>query len=137
MDYISIYSFTNYIDANIMLGRMKDAGIECWLKNENTTTIMPIWTTAMGGIQLMVEESDVQGATEILQQIKEEKKQFNTCPKCGSHDVEYINSIRKPVNWLSAAVTFLLGDVALMPEQRYHCFNCGCEYKKPEEAEEK
>lgn len=120
-----------------MLGRMKDAGIECWLKNEATTTIMPIWTNAMGGIQLMVEESDVQAATEILQQIKVEKRQANTCPKCGSHDVEYINTMRKPINWLSAALSFFAGDVAVMPEQRYHCFTCGCEYEKKEEPEEK
>lgn len=135
MNYTSLHSFTNYIDANIMLGRMKDAGIECWLKNENTTTIMPIWTTALGGIQLMVEETDVAQATELLQQIRGEKRAANTCPKCGSGEVEYINTIRKPINWLSAAVTFILGDVALMPEQRYHCFTCGCEFKKEEEKE--
>jgi len=136
MNYISVYSFTNYIDANIMLGRMKDASIECWLKNEATTTIMPIWTNAMGGIQLMVEESDVKEATEIIQQIKEEKKQSNTCPKCGSNDVEYINTMRKPVNWLSAALSFLGGDMAVMPEQRYHCFACGHEYEKVDDTEE-
>lgn len=135
MNYVSVYSFTNYIDANIMLGRMKDAGVECWLKNETTTTIMPIWTTALGGIQLMVEQSDLQQASILLQRIKEEKKQATTCPKCGGHDVEFINTMRKPINWLSAAVTFLLGDVALMPEQRYHCFTCGCEFKKAENEE--
>jgi hypothetical protein len=123
-------SFSNYIDAHILLGRMKEEGVDCWLKNEATTTIMPIWTTALGGIQLMVNEEQLQKAAYILKVIEEETKEKVICPKCSSHDVQYINTMRKPVNWLSAAVTFLLGDYAVLPVQRYHCFNCGEEWKK-------
>jgi DNA-directed RNA polymerase subunit RPC12/RpoP len=132
MNFIALKSFTNYIDAHIILGRLKDEGVECWLKNENTTTIMPIWTTATGGIQLMVNGRQLQRATYILKVIEEERKEQIRCPKCSSHDVEYINTIRKPVNWISAAATFLLGDYAIMPEQRYHCFSCGEEWEKSE-----
>ncbi len=127
-------SFTNYIDAHIILGRLKDEGIDCWLRNEATTTIIPIWTTAIGGIQLMVVQEQLQRASVLLQQMAEEKKVNRLCPVCFSHNVEYINSIRRPVNWLSAFVTFILGDFALMPEQRYHCFHCGAEFDKPLEA---
>jgi DNA-directed RNA polymerase subunit RPC12/RpoP len=129
MEFVILKSFTNYVDAHIILGRMKDEGIDCWLKNENTTTIMPIWTTAIGGIQLMVNQLQLQKATYILKVIEEERKEQISCPKCNSNDVEYINTMRKPANWLSAAATFFLGDYAVMPEQRYHCFHCGKEWK--------
>ena len=132
MSYAILQSFTNYVDAHIILGRMQEEGIDCWLKNENTTTIMPIWTTAIGGIQLMVNESQFERASTILQNIIAEKRKNILCPKCGSNEVEYINTMRKPVNWLSAAATFFLGDYAVMPEQRYHCFSCGEEWKESE-----
>lgn len=135
MDFIILKSFTNYIDAHIMLGRMRGEGIDCWLNNENTTTIMPIWTTAIGGIQLMVQEGQLEKASYILKIIEEERKENIACPKCNSIDVEYINTMRKPANWFSAAASFLLGDYAVMPEQRYHCFNCGEEWVTTDPAE--
>jgi len=130
MEFVILKSFANYIDAHIALGRMKEEGINCWLKNEATTTIMPIWTNALGGIQLMVSKVEFQKASGILQSIENERKANMTCPKCNSRNVEYINTIRKPANWLSAAATFFLGDYAVMPEQRYHCFTCGEEWKE-------
>jgi transposase-like protein len=90
---------------------------------------MPIWTTAIGGIQLMVNEDQSQRAGDLLKKFEAEKKKVTKCPECGSEDVEYINTMRKPVNWLSAAITFLAGDIAVMPEQRYHCFSCKSEWK--------
>ena len=134
MEFVVLQSFTNYIDAHILLGRLKNEGIHCWLKNEATATIIPIWNNALGGIQLMVQKDQLQKATAVLTAIKEERKSHLICPQCSSHDIEYINTMRKPVNWLSAAITFLLGDYALMPEQCYHCFHCGAEFEKPVEA---
>ena len=133
MDFVVLKSFTNYIDAHIVLGRMQEEGMDCWLNNENTTTIMPIWTTAIGGIQLMVQREQLERASDILKVIEEERKENISCPKCNSRDVEYINTIRKPINWFSAAVSFLFGNYAVMPEQRYHCFKCGEEWKESEE----
>jgi DNA-directed RNA polymerase subunit RPC12/RpoP len=134
-EFVVLKSFTNYIEAHIILGRMKDEGLDCWLKNENTTTIMPIWTTALGGIQLMVNKAQAQKAAYVLKVIDNERKEQTSCPRCNSRDVEYINTMRKPVNWLSAAVSFFLGDYAVMPEQRYHCFACGNEWEEKEATE--
>lgn len=134
MSFIPVQSFSNYIDAHIVLGRLKDGGIDCWLRNEATTTIIPIWTTAIGGIELMVKKEQLQRAGVMLQNMEDEKKSNRLCPKCFSHNVAYINTMRKPMNWLSAIVTFFLGDIALMPEQQYHCFHCHTEFEKPLEA---
>ena len=132
MEFVILKSFSNYMDAHIIMGRMKEEGIHCWLKNENSITIIPIWTNALGGIQLMVNAAQQKKATYILHEIEEERKEAMACPKCFSRDVEYINTMRKPVNWLSAATSFLLGDYAIMPEQRYHCFHCGEEWEGSE-----
>ena len=56
MKYVPVWSYDNYVPAHIAMGRLKEEGIECWLKDENTVTIDPILANAVGGIKLMVEE---------------------------------------------------------------------------------
>lgn len=129
MEFAVLKSFSNYVDAHILLGRMQDEGIRCWLRNENTNTIMPIWSTAIGGIQLMVARDQLEEAGAVLAAMDRERRARVRCPRCSGSNVEFINTMRKPVNWFSAAATFLLGDYAVMPEQRFHCFDCGEEWK--------
>lgn len=131
MEPVILKSFTNYVDAHIALGRLQAEGIRVWLRNENTSTVMPIWNNAIGGIQLVTDQRQGKEAMRILKEMEAERKKSIACPHCKSSNVEYINSARKPANWASAAVTVFLGDVALMPEQRYHCFDCGKEYLTP------
>lgn len=133
MEFSILKSFANYMDAHIVMGRLQDEGIDCWLKNESTVTIMPIWNNALGGIQLMVKNEQLDEATAVLKAMERERRAQISCPKCSSQNVEYINTMRKPINWLSAAVTFFLGDVAVMPEQRYHCFACGEEWEEKDD----
>jgi hypothetical protein len=71
MQFVVLQSYTNYIDANIIMGRLQEEGINCWLKDENTFTIAPVLSSAFGGIKLMVAETQVQRALEILNAPKE------------------------------------------------------------------
>jgi predicted RNA-binding Zn-ribbon protein involved in translation (DUF1610 family) len=127
MDFISLQNFTNYIDAHIVLGKLEGAGIDCWLKDENTVNLMPIWTNAVGGIKLMVAEAQAQQARELSQEIEQERKSHFRCPKCGSNNIELVSTPRKPSNWLTAIISASLGSYAIAPDKVYHCFNCGHE----------
>ena len=64
--FIEIRAYDNYIYAHIVLGRLQDAGIICHLKDEFTVTIDPLLSPALGGIKIMVAESQVARAEEIL-----------------------------------------------------------------------
>ena len=128
MNFIPVNSYTNYIDANIVLGRLQNEGIDCWLKDENTVTINPIWTNAVGGIKLMVTEADAAKASELLNLFRAEQKQKIVCLRCGSHNVELISTNRKPGNWLSVIVGFFLTSFAPPVETAYHCFDCNHEF---------
>lgn len=68
MDFVQIRTFDNYIYANIALGMLQDAGINCHLKDEYTITIDPFLSPALGGMKLMVHPSQVQRAIELLEQ---------------------------------------------------------------------
>jgi hypothetical protein len=66
MKFILLLTFDNYIPAHIALGRLKDEFINCYLQDEYTVTIDPLLSNAIGGIKLMVAESQVERALEIL-----------------------------------------------------------------------
>ena len=128
MRYIPIHAFDNYVEANIIRSRLELEDIVCWLKDENTVTIDPILTNAIGGIKLMVPESQVDRALELLRQFRSEKQSMIKCPRCKSSNVELITTPRKSSNWIGAIVGFLTINLALSGDKVYHCFDCGLEY---------
>ncbi|HKZ68410.1 MAG TPA: DUF2007 domain-containing protein [Chitinophagaceae bacterium] len=71
MRFILLCSFDNYIPAHIALGRLKEEFINCYLQDEYSVTIDPFLSNAIGGIKLMVAESQVERAREILSSLEE------------------------------------------------------------------
>jgi hypothetical protein len=67
MRFILLCSFDNYIPAHIALGRLKEEYINCYLQDEYSVTIDPFLSNAIGGIKLMVAETQIERAREILQ----------------------------------------------------------------------
>jgi Putative prokaryotic signal transducing protein len=108
MDFIILNAYNNYVEAHIAKGVLEEQGISCWLKDENTITINPILTNAVGGIKIMVPKEDAQRALDILTALKNEQKLAVACPKCGSHNIEMVSTPRKAINWFSAITTFFL-----------------------------
>jgi hypothetical protein len=136
MDFVILNSYNNYIEAHIAKGVLEEDGISCWLKDENTVTIDPILTNAVGGIKIMVAKANAEKAWEILSQLKKEQKLAVVCPNCGSHNTELVSTPRKPINWLSAISTFFVGDYALTIEKVNHCFDCRHEFPEVDISKE-
>lgn len=128
MEFVLLNTYQNYVDAHIALGVLEEHGIRCWLKDENTVTIDPILTNAVGGIKLMVEKERAQDAVQILRNIKQEQKASLSCPKCGSHNIEFVSTPRKASNWLSVIVGFFITSYAMPVDKVHHCFDCGHEF---------
>src|SRR5689334_18599460 len=131
MNFVLLQTYDNYVSAHIAKGRLEEDGINCWLKDENTVTIDPVLTNAIGGIKLMVEASQKEKAAGILRVIENEIKAAHPCPKCGSLNVELVSTPRKTSNWLSFFVG-LFASYAPRIDMVYHCFNCGHEYPSEE-----
>jgi hypothetical protein len=136
MNTITIRSFSNYITANMLLARLQHDGLECYLENELTVMINPIWSNAMGGIKLIVKAEDLEKANALLKAFDEEYLKAAVCPKCGATDFAYINK-PGPTNFLTAIITFAFASYAIAPIQVYHCGNCGYETATlPDSSEE-
>lgn len=127
--FVRIQSFSDYIEANIILGKLESENIQCYLMDENTVTINPIWANAIGGIKLMVASSQVERAQQLLRDYLYERKQKIACVKCGSLNVEYVSSPKNAGNWLGAFLGYFIGSFAVSADKVYHCFDCGHEFK--------
>jgi hypothetical protein len=130
MEFVTICSYDNYISAHIALGRLEEESINGWLKDENTVTIDPILSNAIGGIKLMVPGVQAERASEILRVLENEHKKQTPCPRCGSLNFEWITSPRKASTWASALIGFFWTNYALPIEKSFHCFDCGHETSK-------
>lgn len=133
MNFIVVATYDNYIDAHLALGNLLSEDINCWLKDENTITIDPILTNAVGGIKLMVAEPQQEHARSVLNDTKKAYQQQHPCPRCGSANVEYISTPKKVSNWLGTLLNLVLGAGAPLPiDKVYHCFDCGFEFEDPQ-----
>jgi len=135
MDFVLLNAYPNYVEAHIAKGVLEEEGIASWLKDEYTVTIDPILTNAIGGIKLMVAKRDVTKAREILETLRKEQQAAIVCPRCGSHNTEFVTTPRKAMNWISAITTFLLGRYAIGTDKVNHCFDCGHEFPEQRKME--
>lgn len=71
MPLVCIRQYDTYIPAHIALGKLRESGIEAFLKDEHTVTIDPLLNIAVGGIKLMVPTEAVEDAERILQSLPE------------------------------------------------------------------
>jgi len=125
------------MDAHLLMSRLESEGIECWLQDENTVTVIPIWTNAVGGIKLMVKKEDAVLARQIFWEIETNRKQEIECPNCKGHNIELVSTPRKASNWIAAIFGFLFADYALSADKVNHCFDCGHEFENVNETSAK
>ena len=130
MEFTLLQSYDNYISAHIAMGRLQEEGFTCWLKDENTVTIDPILTNAVGGIKLMIAKQEAKRAWEILERNRREHQALLPCPNCGSTNVELVSTPRKASNWASAIIGFFFTSFAIPVEKVYHCFDCEHEFEE-------
>jgi len=134
MELVTVKTFDNYFSANIILTRLQDAGVECYLKDEHTVTIDPLLTNAIGGIKLVVKKEDEQQVLRILADYHREYMQSATCPKCGSNSFAQITK-KEAGNYITAILTWLFSSYAMAPKYVYQCGKCGFESETLPDAE--
>ena len=127
MNFIQLRSYDSYITANMQLQQLEVEGIRAYLQDENTVTINPVLSQAIGGIKLMVYEEQLPRAIELLNAIDDDYRKSLPCPKCGAFDIHSVTDTKKAVNWFSAILTSLFGNYAVPVNSVYRCFACGYE----------
>lgn len=123
--YRQLTSFDNYLYANILLSRLKEEGFDCYLKDENTVTIDPLLSPAIGGMKLMVREDEFQRASALLHHIEAEYVATIPCPNCGKPALQLLKTVSKPSNFFLAMLKQLFEGSSSQEKKYYRCTNCG------------
>ena len=126
MELVTIRTFDNYFSANILLTRLRDSGVQCYLKDEYTVTLDPLLSNAIGGIKLVIRKEDLPEVTELLQSFDNDYKMAVQCPKCGSNDIILVPKAGVE-NMITAISTWLFSSYAISAENVYKCNQCGFE----------
>lgn len=125
MEMITIRTFDNNFFANIILTRLQNEGINCYLKDEYTIGVNPLLSNAIGGIKLAVHHSQVERAEDLLRIFHEEKVKSAVCPKCkGIAMIE----IHRPVqSFMTKIFSRLSANYVVPVETVYKCTVCNTE----------
>ncbi|MFM7839478.1 MAG: DUF2007 domain-containing protein [Chitinophagaceae bacterium] len=128
MKFVLLRAYDHYVEAHLQLQRLEAEGIRAVLQDEYTVTIDPALSHAVGGIKIMVPETQWERASRLLNTWNEAFNRAVACPACGHEGLERVAALKKPMNWITLLLTWLLGNYAVSSSTVYRCMNCGKEW---------
>jgi hypothetical protein len=128
METVTVKSFDNYFSANIILTRLQEAGIRCFLVDETAATVYPVLLNAIGGIKLVVAVEDREQALTMLDEFEEEYLRAAECPRCHGDHIALISK-PEPDSIIHSVLKWLFSSYAVPTEKIYQCQDCKYESK--------
>ena len=122
--FLPIRSYDNYLNANMNLGMLQDAGINCHIKDEYTITIDPLLSPALGGMKLMVEEEDAERAIALLAEAEKQYVGAIPCPSCKEKRLELVTETTSYNSWKGKIKSLLLNGQEQQVKHYYRCGHC-------------
>jgi hypothetical protein len=134
MGFVLLKTFGNYLEANMSMTMLEEEGINCHLEDEHSVTLMYM----SSGVRLMVYETQVDRATEIIRNAETEYLKTIPCPSCHiqGFEIKYVtesheSAVRKLpfgrfIAWTSKMLT---KEGTTMQVKHYVCCNCGKEFE--------
>lgn len=141
-DLATVGQYRDMAEAFVARAVLDQAGIECFLRDENTVRTDWLLSNAIGGMRLQVAAGDQAAAEQLLSQPAPGQFELDSgeefvqpvCPKCGSIDVVANDPDRK-VMALSMFIKLPLPH-SRPSEEEWRCMTCGCVWVDDEELAE-
>lgn len=135
MKLVTVRTFDNPIDAHLLKTKLESENIMCYLFDENIVRLNPLYNITVGGIKLKINESDLEKASQIIQQVEEatltnDDGETLSCPRCNSTEI-YSNfkSLKGTKGLFSLLVTIILVVYPIYFKSVNRCKECGHEFK--------
>jgi Zn finger protein HypA/HybF involved in hydrogenase expression len=123
MSIIRLTTCNNIIEANMVKHMLENEEIECFLTNDNFTTLMPGFNGILGaGIQIMIEEKDLEKAKTLLS--IEENTEIINCPNCNSENISFGLGENRIKKVFFAILSVFISTPMSNIKSTYYCKNC-------------
>jgi Putative prokaryotic signal transducing protein len=124
MEFKLLASFDNYLLANMTLGMLQENDINCHLKDEYIVTTDPLLNAAVGGIKIMVEESQFARAQELLKEAEAGYLATIPCPNCSHLTLEAEEKVNQPGTFWGKVKNMIAYGQESTHKKIYRCSNC-------------
>jgi hypothetical protein len=127
MNVIRLTTCDNVIDANFLKNNLENEGVECFLTNELSSTLLPGYNNMLNaGIQVMIDEKDFEKASLLIAQPTDESQL--KCPSCDSTNISFGFGDRKILKYLLIFLSlFAFTPFGNIRNKRY-CKDCKTEF---------
>ncbi len=131
---VILKSFTYLPEALLAKAQLESCQAPVFIKDQYIVDVHAWCSQAVGGVKLLVLESDVELARNILNEFPETIDESNTdndcCPKCESQDVIYDQEWGyKKRSWLTVISFLFLSLPWLFKSKYFKCQSCGYHWK--------
>ncbi len=86
---VTIATHTHFDEAHMARSRLEGSGIYVEMEGDLIASVHPLYSNAIGGIDLRVNEEDAEFAREVLGLQPVTEKGVTHCPHCGSTNVDH------------------------------------------------
>ena len=135
MSLKTIRTFDNAIQANLVKTKLESRGLICFLFDEYSVTMNPLYTNTLSGIKLNVRVEDLDEAEAVILEMEAQlstnkKGETLTCPNCGSEDLYHDFKSYGVLEWIVTGLIALIGVVfPFLYKTVYKCKSCDTEFK--------
>lgn len=134
MPLITFKTFDQSIDAHLLKSKLESEGIVCYLFDEHTVSVNPLYNITVGGIKLKINESDLEQAQSIYNTLAatpytDDSGKVITCPNCTSSQIFTEYPTRKgKAGFLSTLAALVATIVPPYSKKVFKCKACGTEF---------
>ena len=119
---LTVATFSKPEEAHMLRLRLEAGGVPAYIQDENMVQTDWLYSNAIGGVRVQIDEDDEDRAKEILQDSGIEAKPVGmpVCPKCSSTNTAPDELPRR----LSFLLLMLAGIPFLFSKTRWRCTHC-------------
>ncbi len=128
LERITVKTFDTSVDAHLFRIELENEGIESFIYDEETITMDPLLSNAIGGIKVKINAKDIERTKEFL--AKREEEHNPPCPNCGSKRImTNFRSFKSASGIISAIAAFLFTIFPPMFKTVNKCLDCNQEFE--------
>ncbi|MGI8892466.1 MAG: DUF2007 domain-containing protein [Bacteroidia bacterium] len=135
MTLITLKTFDNAFEAHLLRSKLESEGIECYVFDENSVTLNPLYNITLGGIKVKIKKDDLEAAEKIIEEVERtpvtgDNNEVISCPRCGSTEFyTRFRSMKGVVGIISGIFSFLFAVFPIYFKNVKKCKSCGNEFK--------